>query len=249
MVKQRNIPILQYRKGQQIKATDVNDRFKLVFKEFNDMAPSDVEPVTTGQFRVFEPSIGLKIEAKLTTASDWVVGNGAATGANTFVCAVGVSNWYTVASGAPGAYYDFLTIGNRYLVYANITTAVGTGIVGLYNAHTMTNPIVGRTGAPGTFTLFVAFTAITQRLAIGATSSDGNLDVTINPVTDFDATDFAIYIFDLSKNEWLIPNYCGWQYPVSSLAVVNGERREAHLLLEKAIKKEIDATNEVLRYI
>jgi len=249
MMKQRNIPSLQYKKGEQIKATDVNDRFKLVFKEFNDMGASDVEPVTTGQFRVFEPSIGLKIEARLTTAADWQHGNTPATGANTFTVAAGVTDWYYVADGF-AAVYEFLQLGHRYIVYANITTAVGTGSVGLYNGATMINPICVRSGGPTTgYALFGGFTAVTKRLCIGGTSTAGNMAVTLNPVTNFDISDKAIYIFDCSLNEWIIPNYCGWQYPVSSLSVIAGERREAHLLLEKAIKKEIDATNEVLRYI
>lgn len=256
----RDIAKLQYEKGQQIKATDVNDQMKAAFTRFNDMGPTDTLPLTTGQFRVYEPTIGYKLRAQFDVANNWiaVAPTGAAVSAVSFDCPVGgAQQLFAIGDGAAG-YLDLLTVGHRYTAYMKfqiVPAAATSVVVGMYNGITTTNIIRADTitGAlTTTNTLFGTFVAIDRKFSVGGRiiNAGAAARVTILNQPQFDtAAHFAIYIFDWDLNEWLIPNYCGFMHPATFGISGTGERREQHALMCQAIKKEIDAANEVLSYL
>lgn len=258
----RDIAKLQYQKGQQIKAEDVNDQMKLVFSRFNDMGPTDTMPLTTGQFRVFEPTIGFKIVLDLLVGNNWITGNNAAINATTFdLLAAGDPEWYIVANGA-AVEYAFLTVGHRYTAYMKFdTTVAGAGVstIGLYNGvDTTTSLVVAEMSVSGTTTnnvIFGTFVAEDTHFCIGGHRTSG-LAMTVQVINNtlFDASDVAVYIFDWTDNRWIIPNYDGFVYPPTQGVVptIGGGivgRRENHALICQAIRKEIQAANEVLNYL
>lgn len=262
-MKYRDVTKLQYEKGQQIKATDVNTQMKLAFNKFNSMAPTDVAPLTTGQFRVFEPSVGWQLWADFQAVdNNWLrvnVGNGTVTSDFTWDHTNDTINQYFIlVASSLGAIDSFLTVGHRYSVYFNMSVAgVGSGTVKVFlsNSATQANIITAKTSSAAAFNFAgtYSFVAKTGYFAIGSvrTVAPGAPDpftVTVNPVTQFDSTVKAFYIFDWSANKWIIPNYCGFMHPPTA-DVTTGELRESHRLICQAIQKEIDTAQEVLNYL
>jgi hypothetical protein len=252
----RDIAKLQYEKGQQIKATDVNDRMKEAFVHFNAMSQSDVLPLTTGQFRVFEPRIGWKLAPFFTTDTKWYDGNafGSGTTAETFTCTSATDRFISVLGSTPNP-LSLLTIGSRYQVYFKIrNTSAKDGQLSFFNSSTNATVIQSFNIAANTeIERTFSFVATWPYFGVGGKKTGagtGNVVFDINAPSAIDSSVAGIYIFDWEKNEWIIPNYCGFVAPSTS-GVVNStiERRENHALLCQAIKKEVDAAQEILNYL
>ena len=260
----RDITKLQYEKGQRITADEVNARFVEAYNRFNFMAPTDTAPLTTGQFLVYEPRMGYEVRADFTippnadtTWKQTHPANGIVTALNSWTHntdVVGEKYFQTVADGA-GVEYSFLNAGVRYTIYYNISATnitLGTVKVGIYNADGDQSNIIIQASGAAPFSLegqqtFIAKTGYlclsSERTIIGAADM---WDVTVNAPDGFPFE--GLYLFDWDRNKWLIPNYCGFMHPATK-DLEWGGRREVHALIAQAIKKEVDAANEVLSYL
>ena len=258
----RDVTKLQYEKGQQIKASDVNDRMKEAFSTFNMMGPTDVAPLTTGQFRVFEPRKGLKLVPVFNVNTKWfAVGSCTPVDVDTFSCTSNTVDGLMVLGDAAGpAPYPILTIGHRYVVYAYITNETAqSGKVRFFNVGTTTELIYSENIAINASTNIVfSFQATDLYFAVGGLSDSAvnPIDLTVKcPLAIGAGTGAAgIYVYDWDDNMWLIPNYCGFVSPSTDGAVEtlgDGpiDLRTNHYLLCQAITKEIEAANEVLKYL
>lgn len=255
----RDVVKLQYEKGQQIKATNVNDQMKVAFTRFNAMGPTDTAPLTTGQFRVFEPRKGMKLVPLFTDNTQWYP-TGSCTVANfdtfnlTSDTADGAMVLGALAGFTPQA---ILTVGHRYQCYYYLKNSGGVqATVKVYNAYTVSGEVVhsesiaaGYHSTKNTF----SFMAKTAYFAIGGRSSGASVAIDIDQVLSFGSAR-GIFLFDWTDNRWLIPNYCGYMSPSTDQtipAIGSGpiDLRSNHALMCQAIKKEVDTANEVLSHI
>lgn len=258
----RDVTKLQYEKGQQIKAADVNALMKEAFSTFNIMGPTDVAPLTTGQFRVFEPRKGLKLVPVFNLNTKWyAAGSCVPIDVDTFSCTSNVVDGLMVLGSSVGpAPVAIFTIGHRYVVYAYVKNEVAqTGKVRFFNVGTTTELVYSENIAGNAESNIVfSFQATDSYFAIGGIS-DSNinpLNLTVKcPLGLADGTGATgIYIYDWDDNMWLIPNYCGFVSPSTDRAVTtlgSGpiDIRTNHYLLCHAINKEIETAQEVLKYL
>ena len=255
----RDVTKLQYEKGQQIKAADVNARMKEAFGRFNIMGPTDVAPLTTGQFRVFEPRKGLKLVPAFNVNTKWYPdGVGAVIDVDSYTCSSSAADFAmilgTVAGPTPLA---ILEVAHRYQVYFFVhNDSAQAGTIKIFNDSmadytVYSAPIAGNADLTATF----SFVAITRYFGIGGRSGAmANMNISVRCPFEMGGVAQGIYIYDWTDNMWLIPNYCGFMSPstdncVTTLGDGPIDLRSNHYLMCLAIKKEIDAANEVLKYL
>jgi hypothetical protein len=261
-MKTRDVTKLQYDKGQQIKAADVNARMKEAFSTFNIMGPTDVAPLTTGQFRVFEPRKGLKLVPVFNDNTKWfAAGSCTPVDVDTYRCTSNAVDGLMVLGVAAGpAPVAIFTVGHRYVVYAYVKNEVAqSGKVRFFNVGTTTELIYSANIAGNAESNIVfSFQATDFYFAIGGLSNSAinPLDLTVKCPLAIGAGTGAtgIYIYDWDDNMWLIPNYCGFVSPSTDRAVTTLgagpiDLRTNHYLMCQAITKEVEAANEVLKYL
>lgn len=253
-MKVRDVAKLQYEKGQQITVSQADTVLVQAYERFNDMGPSDVAPLSTGQFRVYDPAHGVLLAPAFLTNTQWYPNNaayGAPIDADSFQPSDPV-NYYalTVANGVANTPYSFLTVGHRYSCYVSVRNSGALdGAVKLFNAASNTNAVCTiDLDAGATQSRCFSFVATYGFFSIGGKPDSppgaNTFDVDIVTVPVLGGS--VIYLFDWDDNEFIIPNYCGFMHPATPTQM---EFRAHHALIAKAIRKEIETAQEVLKYL
>lgn len=253
-MKVRDVAKLQYEKGQQITVSQANAVLVQAYERFNDMGPSDVAPLSTGQFRVYDPAHGVLLAPAFLTNTQWYENNaayGAVFDADSFRPS-DAANYYalTLANGVANTPYGILTVGHRYSCYVSVRNSGALdGTFRVFNSVGNTTAICTvDLNAGATQSRCFSFVATSAYFSIGGKpdsppgANTFDVDIVTVPVLGGN----VIYLFDWDTNEFIIPNYCGFHHPATPTQM---EFRAHHALISKAIRKEIETAQEVLKYL